>query len=230
MSFNLEEILKIEESTNGLFKQKSRTTISQRLSELVPKVFLARSLPEKEGQEAFIKLANTYTALRHDALESGARNSGHPLWASAAACESWIQSILMGDDDLAVIEGKVFDLICRPYKSKIRKSAAALIARDLSWQYFTKYKSASSWMIFANQEVTKLLQKECGATIPAAQDIALILKQAIHYIEYQSDAMIAHIEAMEAYRKAAESGIRLNFGGEIADYMNDSTYLGKFSK
>jgi hypothetical protein len=66
--------------------------------------------------------------------------------------------------------------------------------------------------------------------VPTTQDVALILKQAMHYIQNQSAAIIYHIEAMEEYRQAAESGTLLNFGEDIADYMDDAPYLMKFSK
>jgi hypothetical protein len=229
MSFNLEEMVKIQNSTGGLLQRKARTMISLRLAELVPRVFLARSLPEKEYQKAMLNLVNIYTGLRNEARQYGARNHGHPSWASAAACESWLHSIMMGDENVAIVEEKVFDLISRPYKSKIKKSAAASIACSLAWKFLTEYERRSSWIKYAIHEVAKLLQEKSGGTAPSAQDIALTLMQAIHYIDYHSDAMNAHRRAIEAQINSWGSGTHFNLRRKD-DYLDDAPYLEKFSK
>ncbi|WP_158683975.1 hypothetical protein [Pseudoalteromonas sp. T1lg10] len=229
MNSNLEEIVKIEKATDGLFKKSARIAISQMLARLVPKVLLASALTDKESKVMLLDLANTYQDLRHQAFESGARNSSHPLWASAAVCESWVQAMLVGDKDLCAIEERVFYLINRPYKSKVRKSSAALIARGLAWENFTEYTSPGSWMRFALKEIDEQFSKQCPGMTPSEQDIALILKQAIHYVQFQSDAIQSHLHSMETYSTARKSGLHLNLSSAISDYMNDAPYLEKFS-
>lgn len=229
MNSNLEQIVKIEKATDGFFKKSVRIAISQMLAQLVPKVFLARTLTDKDSKEMLLELANTYIDLKDEAFKDSVRNGSHSLWVSAAVCESWVQATLVDDKDLSAIEKRVFYLINRSYKSKVGKSSAALIARDLAWKNFTEYTSSSSWMRFALEEIDEQFSKQCSGMTPSEQDIALILKQAVHYVQFQSDAIQSHIRSMETYSTARKSGLHLNFSSAISDYMDDAPYLEKFS-
>ena len=45
------------------------------------------------------QLVNEATSARHSALQKGAQSHGHPLWASAAVCESWLHELVGGTED-----------------------------------------------------------------------------------------------------------------------------------
>lgn len=93
MSFHEDELLKIKKATSGFFKKSARKTISDKLSRFKPKIDAAMKLDEDEKIQELTQLMNEATAERQQALREGARNHGHPKWAAAAACESWIQAL-----------------------------------------------------------------------------------------------------------------------------------------
>ncbi len=99
MSFNEEELRKIEDATSGWFKKSARTAISQAISTLRPRIESAKQLPDKQRQVAFKQLVNDAAAARHRALQSGANTHGHPEWATAAACESWLHELAGGTEE-----------------------------------------------------------------------------------------------------------------------------------
>ncbi|KAF5433498.1 hypothetical protein C5S39_01565 [Candidatus Methanophagaceae archaeon] len=96
MSFTEEELIKIRKATSGWFKKSARTAIAHSLLALKPKIDSAKKLDETERQAAFKKLMNEATAARQHALQSGANSYGHPQWAAAAACESWLHELVGG--------------------------------------------------------------------------------------------------------------------------------------
>jgi hypothetical protein len=104
-SFNEEELLKIERATSGFFKGKARSMIGAALRDLRPNVEAAKRLHGNARSEALRGLVNQATASRHRALSGGANGYGHPAWASASACESWLQSLALDSDiDVAAVE------------------------------------------------------------------------------------------------------------------------------
>lgn len=99
MGFNEEELLKIEKATSGIFKKKARTFISNALSSLRPYVNEAIIKEETERKKMLKALVIQATALRQEALRQGARSHDHPEWAAAAACESWLHELLLGNNE-----------------------------------------------------------------------------------------------------------------------------------
>lgn len=95
MSFNEEELLKIKKATSGWFKKKARTSVAQALLAIKPRIDAAKELDDTERQAALKNLADEASAARHHALQSGANSHGHPQWAAAAACESWLHELLL---------------------------------------------------------------------------------------------------------------------------------------
>ncbi len=99
MSFNIDELLKIEKATSGIFKKKARTFISNALSSLRPYIDEAVAKEGLEREEILKALVNRATGLRQEAVRQGARSHGSPEWAAAAACESWLHELLLGNKE-----------------------------------------------------------------------------------------------------------------------------------
>jgi hypothetical protein len=99
VNFNEEELLKIEKATSGIFKKKARTFISNALSSLRPYVKEAMTKEEPERKEMLKALVTQATGLRQEAVRQGAKSGGHPEWAAAAACESWLHELLLGNNE-----------------------------------------------------------------------------------------------------------------------------------
>lgn len=99
MSFNEEELLKIEKATSGIFRKKARTFVSNALSSLRPYVDEAMAKEEPEREEMLKALVNRATGLRQEAVRQGARSHSHPEWAAAASCESWLHELLLGNKE-----------------------------------------------------------------------------------------------------------------------------------
>ncbi len=96
MGFNEEHLLKIEKATSGLFKKKARKAVAQALLAMSPRIEAAKKLHGDERKETLKILLNEATAARHLSLHLGANSHGHPQWAAAAACESWLHELLSG--------------------------------------------------------------------------------------------------------------------------------------
>jgi len=99
MSFNEEELLKIEKATSGMFRKKARTFVSNALSSLRPYVEEALAKNEPERKEMIEALVSRATGIRQEAVRHGARSHSHPEWAAAASCESWLHELLFGDKE-----------------------------------------------------------------------------------------------------------------------------------
>jgi len=97
MSFNEDELNKIKKATSGLFKKSARVAVAHALLDMKDKINLAKQLNEREREDALKKLMNQATAARQQALQAGANSHGHPQWAAAAACESWLHELVGGD-------------------------------------------------------------------------------------------------------------------------------------
>jgi hypothetical protein len=97
VNFNEEELLKIEKATSGWLKKSDRKAISEAISALRPKIQLAQNILNQQQKHAeLVKLVDEATATRHRALHSGGNSYGHPAWAAAAVCESWLQELVLG--------------------------------------------------------------------------------------------------------------------------------------
>jgi hypothetical protein len=99
MSFNEEELLKIEKATSGFFKKKARTFISNALSSLRPYVEEAMAKDDPERKEMLKALVNQATGLRQEAVRQGAKSYNHHMWAATASCESWLHELLLGSKE-----------------------------------------------------------------------------------------------------------------------------------
>ena len=99
MSFNEEELLKIEKATSGIFRKRARTFVSNAISSLRPYVDEAMLKDEPERKEMLKKLVNRATGIRQEAVRQGAKSHNHPEWAAAASCESWLHELLLGDEE-----------------------------------------------------------------------------------------------------------------------------------
>lgn len=95
MSRNEGDLLRIEEATSGFFKRSTRVLIAETLSDM--KVLLKQYDQEDANtREAKLKEFLAFTMSRRQiAVQAGAKSEGDKSWAVAAACESWLQSILM---------------------------------------------------------------------------------------------------------------------------------------
>ena len=68
MSFNLEELEKIDQAISGLFRGSLREIVADSLASLAPKILHAISMPEEQSKEELVKLMNFYTATRKAAV------------------------------------------------------------------------------------------------------------------------------------------------------------------
>lgn len=114
MGFNEEELIRIRDATSGFFKRKARKQIALDLLIVDSKVSLAATGNEDSFRGDIINLLNEYTARRKYFFSIGARSYGHPEWAAAAACETYLQSIIEGNqDNLSRVYALVQQLINR---------------------------------------------------------------------------------------------------------------------
>ena len=174
---------------------------------------------------------NHYTAKRNAALHRGATTYSNAEWASSAACESWLQSRLLDSElDAKAAEDLVVDLIERGRRPRISRAIAALLARDIAWAHLKGIAEISSYYLNENSEFEELLARPGNPSNCTAQDKALILFQARHFIKYHTASIREHIASMNAYREAADKGILLYFGSEIASYIGDAPYLKSLEK
>ena len=94
MDFNEEELTKIKKALSGMFKKSARQTVSAILLELKHKIDSFDSRPKSDQKSEFKELLNESFDMRHEALRQGAGSYGHPIWAAAAASESWLQALI----------------------------------------------------------------------------------------------------------------------------------------
>ena len=99
MSFNEDELRKIEDATSGWFKKSARVAISQAISMLRPSIENVKQLPDEQRQAELKQLVNEATEARHRALQHGANSYGHPEWAATATCESWLHELVGGNEE-----------------------------------------------------------------------------------------------------------------------------------
>jgi len=105
MGFNEDELRKIESATSGWLKKKARAAISQSIGAWRPRIEKAKTLFEAQRQEELKRLVNEATAARQRALQNSANSHGHPEWAAAAVCESWLHELLVGSaESIARVE------------------------------------------------------------------------------------------------------------------------------
>lgn len=105
MSFNEDELRKIENATSGWLKKRARAEIAHSIYSWRPRIEKAKSLPVAQRLDELKRLVNEATAARQSALQSGANSHGHPEWAAAAVCESWLHELLGGSaESIARVE------------------------------------------------------------------------------------------------------------------------------
>ncbi len=108
MSFNEDELRKIESATSGWLKKKARAKITKSISAWRPRIEKAKILREEPRQDELKRLVNEATAARQRALQNGANSHGHPEWAAAAVCESWLHELLGGSaESIARVENLI---------------------------------------------------------------------------------------------------------------------------
>lgn len=112
--FHEEQLITIKKATAGFFKKSARKNIARCLLNLKPRIDIAKKLGDTERQTALKDLLYEATAARHRALQSGANSFGHPQWAAAAACESWLLELLLGKPkSIARVEDLINELSMR---------------------------------------------------------------------------------------------------------------------
>lgn len=99
MSFNEDELRKIENATSGWLKKKARAEITRSIRSWRPRIEKAKTLPDVQRKDELKLLVNEATAARQRALKNGANSYGHPEWAAAAVCESWLHELLGGSGE-----------------------------------------------------------------------------------------------------------------------------------
>jgi|TARA_B100001971_G_scaffold208844_1_gene231377 hypothetical protein len=108
MSFNEDELRKIENATSGWFKKSARAAISQAISALRPKIENVKQMQDEQRQDGLKQLVYEATEARHKALQTGANSHGHSEWAAAAVCESWLHELVGGtEDSIARVEAAI---------------------------------------------------------------------------------------------------------------------------
>ncbi|HPE79630.1 MAG: hypothetical protein H6961_01325 [Chromatiaceae bacterium] len=111
MSFNEQELRKIQSATSGWFKKSARTAISLAISLMRPRIASAMNLPIEQRQTELKRLVNEASAARRTALLKGANSHGDPEWAAAAVCESWLHELTLGTrESIARVEAVVDEL------------------------------------------------------------------------------------------------------------------------
>ncbi len=94
MDFNEEELIKIKKALSGMFKKSARQTVAVTLMGLKNKIDGIGSMSESDQKTQLLELLNEATAMRQEALRQGATSYRHPMWASAAASESWLHVLM----------------------------------------------------------------------------------------------------------------------------------------
>ncbi|MFT6897994.1 MAG: hypothetical protein ACJA13_002409 [Paraglaciecola sp.] len=97
MSFNEDELKKVQSMTSGVLKGKARSAIANTIREYEPKIQAAKSLAPEDGQKAFLVLTNHASKQRHIALQSGASSFNNSAWTAAATVENWLHELMGGD-------------------------------------------------------------------------------------------------------------------------------------
>jgi len=94
IGFDESDLIKIKEATSGIFKRSARRTVSHDLMELNRRIKSIESLPNSEQREKLLALQYQAQIRRHAALQQGATSYGHPNWAAAAVCETWVTILI----------------------------------------------------------------------------------------------------------------------------------------
>lgn len=114
MGFHQTELERIKRATGGLFKKQERNQVARALLGLLQHFQGMSKWPEEAIVEELSRLQDHYRRARHVALQNGAQGYGDGCWAAAAACESWVATLLSGtDQDKFLIDSMARDLIRR---------------------------------------------------------------------------------------------------------------------
>ncbi|MEO1860672.1 MAG: hypothetical protein ABGZ19_12300 [Verrucomicrobiales bacterium] len=102
---NISELQKIGKAIKGIFKGKARRVVEESLNALKVEVFHANSMNEEDRSAELKRLLTIAGQQRQAAVAKGANSFGHPEWAAAAACESWLFSLIMDTpEELDIVE------------------------------------------------------------------------------------------------------------------------------
>ncbi|MFT4789926.1 MAG: hypothetical protein ACJAUL_003644 [Paraglaciecola sp.] len=98
MSFNEEELKKVQSMTSGALKGKARSAIADTIREYDPKIQHAKSLAPEYGQKALLVLTNHASKQRHLALQGSVSSFNNSAWTAAATVENWLHELMGGDE------------------------------------------------------------------------------------------------------------------------------------
>ena len=115
MGFHSEELERIKKATSGMFKKKTRERIAYSLLRLSMHLEVVGKRSDQEIEVEIKKLVNAFSSARQQALANGAKGYSDPDWAEAAACESWVQAMMLNTDpqEMAKVNQLVHELIER---------------------------------------------------------------------------------------------------------------------
>ncbi|MGI9392003.1 MAG: hypothetical protein ACR2N8_00480 [Parvibaculales bacterium] len=104
-----DELRKIQKAIRK--NSNTKTLVSNALKELSKE--LSKLDKNSDSYKDAIKdLMNREQERRHKALRDGASSDSHPEWAAAAACESWVQTLWLGDKaEIEKVEAIIQELI-----------------------------------------------------------------------------------------------------------------------
>ena len=105
MSFNEDELRKIQTATSGWLKKKARAKITESIRSWRPRIEKAKALQAEKRKDELMLLVNEATTARQIALQNGANSHGNAEWAAAAVPESWLHELLGGSaESIARVE------------------------------------------------------------------------------------------------------------------------------
>ena len=105
MSFHVEELQKIQESTEGFFRKNLRSEIAQKIRTFDHYVNQIKSADGAQREQLLKKYLEIAQGLRHSALAAGATSAKDPKWTATAVVESWI-ALLRSENQSDISKGE----------------------------------------------------------------------------------------------------------------------------
>lgn len=109
MSFHVEELQKIQESTEGFFRKNLRSEIAQKIRTFDQYVSQIKSADGAQREQLIKKYLEITQGMRHSALALGATNAKDPKWAAASVVESWLCLLRSGNNTEISIGEKIIN-------------------------------------------------------------------------------------------------------------------------
>jgi hypothetical protein len=110
MSFHVAELIKIQKATSK--NRISKRAVSKYVKEFMLKLDQLNNQDSEFDEKQLLKLLNEETRKRQQALSRGAASYSNVNWAGPAACESLLQSILLGDEnEINDVKLIIFDIM-----------------------------------------------------------------------------------------------------------------------